>query len=88
MRLMWVQCHLAFVLSKAPGRETEAITHYREALRLKPDFIDALNGLAIIYVQLGRPDQARAQWEAALKIDPANEMIRNNLRLLQQMTGQ
>jgi tetratricopeptide (TPR) repeat protein len=83
--LAWAHCHLAFVLSRTPGRETEAIAHSEEALRLKPDYVDAYNALAITYVQLGRPDQAKAQWEAALKIDPANETIQQNLQLLRQM---
>ncbi len=85
--LAWVHCHLAYVLSKTPGRETEAVAEYTEALHLRPDYVDAYNGLAITYVRLGRPDQARAQWEAALKIDPRNETVRNNLLLLQQMPG-
>ncbi len=85
--LAWVHCHLANVLSKTPGRETEAVAQYTEALHLRPDYVDAYNGLAITYVRLGRPEQARAQWEAALKIDPRNETVRNNLLLLQQMPG-
>jgi len=85
--LGWVHGHLAYVLSKIPGRETEALAHYAEALRLRPTDVDAHNGLAIMLVQLGRIDQAKAEWEAALKIDPGNKSVRNNLRLLEQMQG-
>ena len=85
--LAWVHCHLAFVLAALPGRTTEALAHYDEALRLQPDNVDALNGLAIACVRMGRIAEARARWEAALRIAPGDEMIRNNLRLLDQMEG-
>ncbi len=86
--LAWVHCHLAYLLSKTPGREAEAIAHYQQALRLQPDYVDAHNGLAIAYVGLGRLAAARAQWEAALRIDPGNESVRRNLALLGQMERQ
>ena len=85
--LAWVHCNLAHCLSRIPGHEAEAIAHYGEALRFKPDFPEAHNGLAIVYVQQGQLTQARAEWEAALQLDPNYETARRNLRLLEQMTG-
>ena len=43
----------------ARARTADAITHYREALRLRPDWPQALDGLAASYAAAG-------QWEAAI----------------------
>ena len=56
------------------------------ALRLQPDYLEAHNGLAIACVQLGRFDRAKAEWQAALQLNPNYETARKNLRLLEQMT--
>src|SRR5439155_21631783 len=34
------------ITCKKLGRTAEAIAHYRDAIRLKPDFLEALNNLA------------------------------------------
>lgn len=79
-------CHLAYLLMQIRGRETEALGHYETALRLQPDYLEAHNGLAIACVQLGRFDRAKAEWQAALQLNPNYETARKNLRLLEQMT--
>ena len=68
-----------------PERIDDAVNHYQEALRLKPDYTDSLNGLAILFAQAGRFDDARVQWEKALVIDPNYRVARENLRRLEQM---
>lgn len=83
--LSWVHCNLALCLTQTPGRESDAIAHFKSALQLKPDFAEAHNGLAIVYVRQGQLDQARAEWEAALRLDPSYETARRNLRRLEQM---
>ena len=85
--LYWAQCNMAGHLMQLQGHESEAIEHFEAALRAKPDYLDAYNGLAIVYVKLGRLGDAKAEWEAALKLDPNFEMARANLRLLGQMTS-
>lgn len=83
--LVGARCHLAYVLAGMPGRITDAIAQYHEVLRDHPDNVDALNGLAIAEVHLGRYEAARTRWQAALRLAPHNEMIRQNLRLLDRM---
>ncbi len=82
-----VHCRLAFLLSRLPGKQDEALAHYAEALRLAPDFIDAHNGLAMTYVMMGRPAEARREWETVLRLDPRQESVRRNLRRLDEMEG-
>ncbi len=41
------------------GRYTESLDAYHEALRLRPDFPEALEYLGEAYVKMGRLDDAR-----------------------------
>lgn len=58
-----------------------AVEHYKAALALVPDRVDALSNLGAAYVKLGQYDDAIRQYEAALKADPANAAVRLNLAL-------
>jgi tetratricopeptide (TPR) repeat protein len=82
--LAWVHCRLAFQLAQLPGRQSEALAHYHTALRIEPDYIDAHNGLAIAYLIMGQPAEARREWETVLRIDPTQEAARRNLRRLDE----
>jgi tetratricopeptide (TPR) repeat protein len=52
------------------GRLEEAVTHYNEAVRLKPDFAEAYNNLGDALHGLGRPEEAVASYEKALRLMP------------------
>ncbi|RJP85058.1 MAG: tetratricopeptide repeat protein [Desulfobacteraceae bacterium] len=56
-----------------------AVKHYLEALRIKPDFADAHNNLANLYMSSGRLDAAIEQYSKALAIDPSYEGAHYNL---------
>lgn len=77
--------NLANLLASLPGRLPEAIPHYEAVVRLNPADLEARNGLGVAYARLGALDQARAEWEKALELNPGFEAARTNLRLLDQM---
>ena len=53
----------------AAGNRTEAMNYYQEALALKPDNVDALNSLGVIYEELGFSAKAEEQYLSAISID-------------------
>jgi len=57
----------------------EAITSFRKALRIKPDFVDAHINLGNSYQKLAEYELAIASYREALRIDPNLTEIRNNL---------
>ena len=52
------------------GRYEEAITAYKKALQKNPDDIFAHIGMAVVYVKLGREEEARAEAKEVIRIDP------------------
>jgi tetratricopeptide (TPR) repeat protein len=56
-----------------------AVESFRMALRRDPQSVDALNGLAVAYDQMGRVDVASTLLERALSIDPGSTATLNNM---------
>jgi len=56
---------LGMVYGNLLGRWPDAIEHYRQAIRLKPDFAEALDNLGMVYTKLatalGAADKAAIQ---------------------------
>jgi tetratricopeptide (TPR) repeat protein len=59
-------------------RYSDAITHFDEALLVKPDFTDALCNRAAALYELGDLEGALRFFETALSIDPSHAMSWNN----------
>jgi len=72
------QYNLAMMLA-GEGKMTDAIGHYRAALRLKPDYTEAHNNLGLALAGTGQWTEAIAQYEEALERDPEYAMIHDNL---------
>ena len=54
-----------------PGRRPEALAHYEEALRLKPDYAEAHNNFANALAPMpGRLTEAIAHYEETLRLKP------------------
>ena len=64
-----------------------AIAAYREAIRLKPDYLHAHNGLGVALAELGRNDDARAAYARAIEIDPDFAEAHVNLANLLRTEG-
>ncbi len=63
-------------------RFEEAIYHGSESVRIKPDCADAVNVLGVVLYYAGRTDQAIAQFNRALQIDPQSRDARKNLDIV------
>jgi tetratricopeptide (TPR) repeat protein len=66
----------------------QAVESYREALLLAPDWIDAHINLGVALYQLGRVEEARAEFFAAVQLDPLNGISRYNLGCVLEEQGQ
>lgn len=61
------------------GRAAEAVAAFRKLLRQGDDDLRGLNGLAIAYSELGRPDLAAEMFSRALAIAPDDPATLNNI---------
>jgi Tfp pilus assembly protein PilF len=61
------------------GKTEQAITHFRESLRLRPDHTDARNNWGIALARRGRWQEAIAQYRAAVALEPNTIEPRLNL---------
>jgi tetratricopeptide (TPR) repeat protein len=73
-----VHYNLGLALAKKGGTK-EAIAHYREALRINPNDVDANNNLGNILAKSGKYDEAIGHYFQALKADPEDAKGYNNL---------
>jgi type IV pilus assembly protein PilF len=55
------------------GRLDEAIRHFRDALKIAPDFVEAQYWLGESYLQQQRRDEARAAFRAVVKAGPESK---------------
>jgi Tfp pilus assembly protein PilF len=72
---------------RALGRAPEAREAYIAALGLAPDDADALNGLGVLAVQGGAPDEAAQLFRRVLARDPAYAEARLNLAVAEARAG-
>jgi tetratricopeptide (TPR) repeat protein len=61
-----------------------AIEDYNAALRIRPDFVEALYNRGYAYFLRGDRDRTIADWEAVLRIDPQHDTARRNLDMVRQ----
>jgi protein O-mannosyl-transferase len=61
------------------GDATEAIRHYREAIRIFPGFVEAHTNLGVALAQSGHVEEGIAEHRRALELDPSDPDAYNNL---------
>ncbi len=75
-----VQYNLGHYLGRQ-RRFDEARAHFVEALRIKPDFFDALMNMGITASEQGQPVEAIGYFERALRVQPASTKAHAELAL-------
>jgi Flp pilus assembly protein TadD len=73
---------LGDILRRDPARTDDAIAHLREAIRRKPTVAEAYNTIGETLLSAGRPDEARREFEEALRLQPNYDAARRNLALV------
>jgi Flp pilus assembly protein TadD len=67
------------------GLWREATIHWEEATKIDPNYAEAWNDLGVAYEQLGRFEDARKAYEKAIKLEPNNQMVRQNYDLFREI---
>ncbi|MFC1516736.1 tetratricopeptide repeat protein [Thermodesulfobacteriota bacterium] len=96
--ILWADCvkkspkkarphnNLGFELYKQ-GRTEEAIEHYLQALRIKPDYGKAHNNLGLAFYEQGRTEEAIEHYLKVLQIRPDSAEAINNLGVALKKQG-
>jgi len=58
--------------ARKQGYRRAAESSYLQALSIQPEGAQALSGLAMLYLNLGKNKDARDRAQAAVKVDPSN----------------
>jgi Flp pilus assembly protein TadD len=67
------------------GLWKEAIYRWQKAIELDPTYAAAYNDLAIAYEHEGMFDKAREAYEQAMKLDPKNIYIKQNVEYFKEI---
>lgn len=62
----------------------EAIFRWKKVLSQDPQSVAAHNNLAVAYEKKGLWEEARKEYEAALKLDPDNSWVKRNFKSFQE----
>lgn len=69
------------------GKTSASRVHYGEAVRIKPDYVEALNNLGRILAIQGSYEMALDCFSAILKLDPDNLNAQYNFQIIEQKIG-
>jgi tetratricopeptide (TPR) repeat protein len=71
-----------------PEMLPQAAENYRQVLELAPDWVEAHINLGVALYQMGRIEEARAEFSSAVQLDPWNGISRYNLGCVLEEQGQ
>jgi tetratricopeptide (TPR) repeat protein len=80
--------NLATALIRNGGDPSEAIAHFKIAMRLLPGNVDPYNNLANLYMRQERYDEARSLLQMAHKMKPNHPWVKMNLGSLARRQGE
>lgn len=83
-----VYCNLAGALRHSPDELDQAITAYRKAISLRPDYPDAHKALAEIFQKQGNPAEAIALYRDAVRASPNYYRAHSDLAVALHKDGQ
>jgi tetratricopeptide (TPR) repeat protein len=66
---------------------SEAEKHYKTAIKLRPSLAAPRNHLGLLYMRLGKEDEARTVLDQAFDVDPFNVRVDNSLKVLKHLDG-
>ncbi|MCX5660976.1 MAG: tetratricopeptide repeat protein [Planctomycetota bacterium] len=72
------QSHLAIALEDR-GRLDEAIGHYKQALEIRPDFVDGYVNLGLVLARQGKGDDAIECFRKAVELGPGQADVQTSL---------
>jgi Tfp pilus assembly protein PilF len=67
------------------GLWAEAIYRWERATQLDPTYAAGFNNLAVAYEHEGQLDKAAEAYERALKLEPNNQLVRQNFELFKEI---
>ena len=74
-----VALNIAAACARGIGRLEDAVRYWMQAVRAKPDYVDAHNNLGVVLQELKRFPEAEASYQRALAIQPEYANAHNNL---------
>ena len=74
----YIHRNMGLVLT-GQGRLDEAISHFREAVRIKPDFAEVHSNIGVVLVRQGRIEEAIRHYRKALEIKPDFVEVKYNM---------
>ncbi|MFQ5490772.1 MAG: tetratricopeptide repeat protein [Phycisphaerae bacterium] len=83
----WMAHNNLGVLLKNRGKSDEAIAHYEQSLRVKPDAVESLTCMGSVLIDYRRLDEAQQYLQRALQIDPDYAAAHNNMGMLLSVQG-
>jgi tetratricopeptide (TPR) repeat protein len=63
------------------GRSHEALTHFKQAMQINPQYLDARNGVGRVLVEQGKTDEAIAHFEEILRLEPGYYKAHYNMAM-------
>jgi Flp pilus assembly protein TadD len=79
--------NLGYLELANPARNAEAIAHFQQALRLRPDYAEAQGNLGLALTQAGRPAEAVPHLQESLRLKPGPYQMHNNLGIALATSG-